>query len=436
MTAPRLVALALLAAAAQAQPAPPAWAADAVWYQLAPERVADGGLQGVLDHVPDLDSLGVTVVSLPPALWGAASSHHVDPSVGPDPAGDAALLADETADPATWVWTSADRLLLDLAGELHRRGIRAVLGGAFGHGGTRSWDVPDGSGLDPAAYLLDVTRRWMDPDGDGDPSDGVDGWRLAAATGVPDGFWRDWTALVGQVAPDALTVAEADADAPAYLARAGFGSAIDEHALAVSLDAFAYDDRTDAAAFAADVADRFRAVPEATLLTAPARLGDTLASPARAPRRAERDLQRAVVALRMALPGAPVVVSGEEADLVAFYRRAIALRRSDAVLRRGTLSVLAAEGRVVAFERVLGGDRRVVVFNAGDASAFVALPGAGVPAPLTPVLVSRDDAGRVPALVASLGDDDVAYGLRVPARTTVVYRPASASDVRPKGLDE
>jgi hypothetical protein len=31
--------------------------------------------------------------------------------------------------------------------------------------------------LDPEvkAYLFAITKRWMDPNGDGDPSDGVDG---------------------------------------------------------------------------------------------------------------------------------------------------------------------------------------------------------------------------------------------------------------------
>ena len=46
MTPHRLVPVALLAAllavATAAQPAPPAWAQDAVWYQIFPERFANG----------------------------------------------------------------------------------------------------------------------------------------------------------------------------------------------------------------------------------------------------------------------------------------------------------------------------------------------------------------------------------------------------------
>ena len=617
---PRLLlaaALALGVSTAAAQPPPPEWAADAVWYQIFPERFANGDpsndptrasletpaavgadwavtpwtadwyrrapweeargpdfyddgvfdrrlggdLQGVLDRVPYLDSLGVTAVYLNPIVWAASlhkydatSYHHVDPHFGPDPEGDRALIEAETADPSTWVWTSADRLFLDLVEALHARGIRVVLDGVFNHTGTRfwafadvrerqrdspyagwyevtAWDAPAtpesefdwvgwwgykplavlandeaGESLHPGveAHVFSVTRRWMDPDGDGDPSDGVDGWRLDVANEVPDGFWREWTALVREINPEAVTVAEEWGDAPAYLARTGFHSTMNYHALAIPLDAFAYDGRISGETFADEVEARFAAFPAPTRpalmnvlaghdtdrlasMIVNGRLGggyDRLAGPrdttaylVRAPTAEERQLQRAVVALQMALPGAPHVFYGDEAGmwgaddpddrkpmvwpdlayepesrgprglerpadpvafdstLFAFYQRAIALRRADAVLRRGSLRTLATAERAVAFGRSLGGERRVVAFNAGDESVFLALPGEGVPDPLVPMFVSRE-AGPVPSLVAALGDDDVTYGLRVPPRATVVYRPADPGDVRPLGLDE
>ena len=622
MTPHRLVPVALLAAllavATAAQPAPPAWAQDAVWYQIFPERFANGDptndptraslespdaagddwavtpwtadwyarapweqargpdfyddgvfdrrfggdLQGVMDRIPYLDSLGVTAVYFNPVFWAASlhkydatSYHHIDPFFGPDPAGDVAMVADETADPSTWVWTSADRLFLDMVDAFHQRGIRVVIDGVFNHTGTRFWafqDIRDAQQASPVAdwyevtawddpateadefdwngwwgykplavlannedetdlhpgvkaHVFGITRRWMDPDGDGDPSDGVDGWRLDVAGEVPDGFWRDWNALVADLNPDALTVAEEWGDARDYLARTGFQSTMNYHALAIPLDAFAFDGRIDAATFADEVTSRFEAFPEATRpalmnilaghdtdrlasMIVNGRLGghfDRLAGPrdttaylVRAPRREERDLQRAVVLLQMALPGAPLVYYGDEAgmwgaddpddrkpmvwpdltyadevlaprglardpdpvafdhDLFAFYRRAIALRQSDAVLRRGTLETLAAEGRAIAFGRTLDGDRRVVAFNAGDTSAFLPMPGEGVPEPLVPATVSRDDADRVAMLVAQFDDEGATYGLRIPPRTTVVFRPADPADIRPRGLDE
>ena len=609
-------ALLALASGAVAQPAPPAWAADAVWYQIFPERFANGDpandptretletpdavgadwavtpwtvdwyrrapwetarggdfydavfdrrlggdLEGVLQRVPYLDSLGVTAVYFNPVFWAASlhkydatSYHHVDPHFGPDPEGDKQLIEAETADPATWVWTSADRLFLEVVDALHARGIRVVLDGVFNHTGTRFWAFEDvrenqqGSRYagwyevttwdDPAtaadefdwagwwgykplavlannaegidleagvkAHVFDVTRRWMDPNGDGDPSDGVDGWRLDVAGEVPDGFWRDWTALVAEINPDALTVAEEWGNAPGYLERTGFHSTMNYHALAVPLDAFAYDGRIGAEAFALEVEERFNAFPDATRPTlmnvlaghdtdrlasmiVNGELGggydrlagprDTTAYRVRAPALEERQLQRAVVLFQMAMPGAPHVYYGDEAgmwgaddpddrkpmvwpdleyepesrtprglerepdpvafdhDLFAFYQRAIALRRSDLVLRRGGLEVVSAAGRAVAFSRMLDGQRRVVAFNAGDEPAFLALPGDGPPAPLWPVTASRPNVD-VPGLVALFDDDGAVFGLKVPPRTTVVYRPVAPDDVRPRGLDE
>ena len=609
----------LAASAAAAQPVPPEWARDAVWYQVFPERFANGDvsndptwasldfndrvgeatwavsdwtgdwyardpwereagsdfyedgvffrryggdLQGVLDRVDYLDSLGVTAVYFNPVFYAkslhkydAASYHHIDPYLGPDPEGDLALIAAETADPATWQWTAADRLFLRLVDALHRRGIRVVLDGVFNHTGTAfwafadvarnqqaspyadwyevtAWDDPatagsefdwngwwgfkplavlannaDGTDLHPAvkAHVFDATRRWMDPDGDGDPADGVDGWRLDVSGEVPDGFWRDWTALVTAINPDAYTVAEEWGDASDYLGRTGFGATMNYHALAIPLDAFAFDRRTDAETFAREVVERFGAYPEATRLglmnvlashdtdrlasmivngglganydrLAGAR--DTSAYAVRAPNAAERQLQRAVVTLQMAMPGAPHVYYGDEAGmwggddpddrkpmvwpdstyadeaadplgrsrtpdpvafdstLFRFYQSAIALRQSDVVLRRGALSVLAAEADAVAFERTLDGERRIVAFNRGDVDLFLPLDVDGAPAPLVPVFVSSGDVADVPGLVAGVGETDVVYGLRVPARTTVVFRTADGADVRPRGLDE
>lgn len=623
-----LALLAALTASAAAQeagpqeaapPPPPEWARDAVWYQVFPERFANGDaandptwasldfndrvreeswavspwtgdwyerapwereagpsfyedgvffrryggdLQGVLDRVDYLDSLGVTAVYFNPVFYAkslhkydAASFHHIDPYFGPDPEGDLATIAAETADPATWQWTSADRLFLDVLDAFHQRGIRVVLDGVFNHTGTAffafadvaerqqaspyadwyevtAWDDPateanefdwngwwgfkplavlannaDGTDLHPdvKAHVFDATRRWMDPDGDGDPSDGIDGWRLDVSGEVPDGFWRDWNALVYALNPDAYTVAEEWGDASDYLPRTGFQATMNYHALAIPLDAFAFDRRTDAETFAREVVGRFEAYPEATRLglmnvlnshdtdrlasmivngglganyDREASARDTSGYAVRAPNAAERALQRAVVTLQMALPGAPHVYYGDEAgmwggddpddrkpmvwpdlayadeaadplgrprtpdpvafdpDIFRFYQSAIALRQSDAVLRRGGLAVLAAAGDAVAFERTLNGERRVVAFNRGDRDVFLPLPTETAPAPLVPVFASSGDVAGVPGLVAGVGESDVVYGLHVPARTTVVFRTADGADVRPRGLDE
>jgi glycosidase len=56
--------------------------------------------------------------------------------------------------------------------------------------------------------VFEVTRRWLDPNGDGDPSDGVDGFRLDVAEMVPLGFWRDYRRFVRSINPEAYLVGE------------------------------------------------------------------------------------------------------------------------------------------------------------------------------------------------------------------------------------
>ena len=47
----------------------------------------------------------------------------------------------------------------------------------------------------PWAYISAAVRRWMDPNGDGDPADGIDGWRLDVAEQVTEPSWRKFRTL-------------------------------------------------------------------------------------------------------------------------------------------------------------------------------------------------------------------------------------------------
>jgi glycosidase len=61
---------------------------------------------------------------------------------------------------------------------------------------------------DAKQHIFNVTKRWLDPNGDGDPSDGVDGFRLDVAAEVPLGFWRDYRKFVRDINPDAYLLGE------------------------------------------------------------------------------------------------------------------------------------------------------------------------------------------------------------------------------------
>ena len=233
------------------------------FHHLVQRRRYGGDLQGILEKLDYLQDLGINAIYLNPVFdspsshkYDGMSYHHIDPNFGPDPEGDRALMARENpGDPSTWVWTSADKLALELIKQCHARGIRVIFDGVFNHMGNRSWpfldvienqqespyadwftvnswrDEEKGTKFDyegwfghktlpefredeegivagPRDYIFAATRRWMDPDGDGDPSDGIDGWRLDVAFCVAHPFWKKWRKVVKGVNPDAYITAE------------------------------------------------------------------------------------------------------------------------------------------------------------------------------------------------------------------------------------
>src|SRR5262249_25231167 len=127
------------------QPTP--WSHD--WYRLEPWAAATGkgfygtvnfrryggDLQGVLDRLDYLQQLGVGALypnpnNAAPSLHksDARSYHHIDRNFGPNPLGDEArIAAEDPANPASWVWTSADSLFLVLVREVHHRGMHVIM---------------------------------------------------------------------------------------------------------------------------------------------------------------------------------------------------------------------------------------------------------------------------------------------------------------------
>jgi cyclomaltodextrinase / maltogenic alpha-amylase / neopullulanase len=358
----------------QAAPHVPEWVADAVFYQVFPERFANGDptndptresleapvpeswevspwtgdwyaradwerelgpdffehgvfhrryggdLQGVIDRLDYLQDLGITAIYLNPVFearslhkYDGNSFHHVDRHFGPDPEGDLAIMAAETADPQTWTWTAADRLFLDLLREAHARGMRVVIDGVFNHTGRdffafddvrkrgraspyadwytiiqeddpataesefryQCWwgidtlpefaDTPDGKDLGPGpkAYILDITRRWMDPDGDGNPADGIDGWRLDVAREVPVAFWRDWHAVVQSLNPEAYTVAEEWDEASRFLGNAAFDATMNYFGFSFPVKGYLIDGTLPATQAVEEFRDRLADHPAA-----------------------------------------------------------------------------------------------------------------------------------------------------------------------------
>jgi len=365
-----------------------------------------GDLQGIIDRLDYLQELGVGALYLNPVFvapsshkYDGAAYHHVDPTFGPDPAGDRALMAQENpADPATWVWTAADRLLVSLIAEVHRRGMRIILDGVFNHMGITSWPFVDvqrrqqdspysdwfvihawddaasgarfayegwagvpelpelredegGIVAGPRDYIFAATRRWMDPDGDGDPSDGIDGWRLDVAFCVSHAFWRAWRQHVRAINPEAYLVGELfgeDEVLASYLQGDTFDAAMNYPFAYACFEYFIYQrHRIDASAFDRKLAELRAAYPacvaevQQNLLGShdSNRIGSHIVNRAdanmrlwesyhqwssgeknpayetRKPTADERRLHKLLVLFQMTYLGAPMVYYGDEAGM-------------------------------------------------------------------------------------------------------------------------
>ncbi|MCG3125449.1 MAG: hypothetical protein CHACPFDD_00272 [Phycisphaerae bacterium] len=230
------------------------------------KRMYGGDLAGLRQKLDYLRDLGVNALYLNPIFkapshhkYDATSYIHVDDHFGVKGDYAAAEAAEDVADPRTWTWTPTDRLFLDFLRDAKARGFRVIIDGVFNHVGVahpafqdvrrngknsrfadwfnvtswepfeyRGWagygELPefrkDAHGLASRAaaeHIFAVTRRWMDPNGDGDPSDGIDGWRLDVPTEIPAGFWVEWSKLVKSINPDAYITGEIWDRADAWL---------------------------------------------------------------------------------------------------------------------------------------------------------------------------------------------------------------------------
>lgn len=293
--------------------------AELAFYQGVLDRRYGGDLRGVLEKLDYLKELGVTGLYFNPVFYARSlhkydgnSFHHVDPYFGPKPQEDFALMDTETADPATWQWTAADKLFLELVKEAHARGMRVIIDGVFNHSGRdffafvdvrkrgaaspyagwykvdafdnpetarnefvyRGWwghktlpvfaATEDGNdmAMGPKNYIYNATRRWMDPDGDGDPSDGVDGWRLDVADERPAKFWADWNAYVRWINPEAFTSAEVWSNPLELIESGKFSSSMNYYGFAYPITGFLIDQNVSASQFGSMLDERRHQLPE------------------------------------------------------------------------------------------------------------------------------------------------------------------------------
>lgn len=223
-----------------------------------------GDIQGIISKLDYLKNLGITAIYLNPMFespslhkYDGSTYHHIDNNFGPDPARDIEIWNTEIPDdPSTWKMTTADSLFFVLVREVHNREMKIIIDGVFNHVGNTfwaikdiqkngknskftdwftilSWDDPatpenelkwqgwlnvyelpeireDSLGIvaGPKSYIFNSVKKWMDPNGDGNPEDGIDGWRLDVAEKVATPFWQDFRKQVKSINPEAYITAE------------------------------------------------------------------------------------------------------------------------------------------------------------------------------------------------------------------------------------
>lgn len=263
------------------------------------ERRYGGDIKGIIDKLDYLKELGVGAIYLNPVFeavslhkYDGSSFHHIDVNFGPDPKGDRLKIMEEIPEsPSTWKWTEADKLFLKLIDEVHKRGVKIIIDGVFNHTGVQFWafqdifknqdkskykdwfiinsfddlsteknefdykgwwgikslpefnrttnDLADG----PKQYIFKSTKRWMDPNGDGDPSDGIDGWRLDVAREVPMGFWKQWQNIVKSINPNSIIVGELWELSPDFISADGPFDALMNYNFAFAVNDFFIADK-------------------------------------------------------------------------------------------------------------------------------------------------------------------------------------------------
>jgi len=450
------------------------------------DRQYGGDLDGLEEKLPYLKDLGVNALYLMP-IFKAESNHkynttnylHVDDHFGTRGDYDAVAAREDLLDPSTWEWTETDRRFLRFLRSAHAAGFRVIIDGVFNHVGTlhpafqdvkkngphstfadwfdviswkpfryRGWagleSLPvfkkssDGLASQTAKrHIFNVTRRWMDPDGDGDPSDGIDGWRLDVPNEIPAPFWAEWRTLVKSINPQAYITGEIWERADQWLDGKHFDGVMNYEFARVAVE-WLFNRKLKISASQAD--HRLRVLrlahPLAATLVQQNLLDshdtDRVASMARNPDRpydhanrvqdngpgydnakpspTEYARARLAALLQMTYVGAPMIYYGDEVgmwgaddptcrkpmlwedlepydqpeenfvmrDHLDYYRQIIALRNSHSALRIGGFQTLLThdEQDVWAFLRRDDDEQLVVVLNASDQprQVFVPLP--------------------------------------------------------------
>jgi cyclomaltodextrinase len=414
----------------------PDWVQDAIFYQIFPDRFANGNphndppyvspwgtlpatntfcggdLQGILNRLPYLEDLGVTALYLTP-IFRARSNHKYDTCdyLEVDPAfGDLNLLR-------------------QLVSACHKREIRVVLDAVFNHCGDGFWAFQDlmekgassayqgwffpmnfpvtqnlinyqtcgGTGILPKfnlanskvrEYLLGVAGYWIE-------QAGIDGWRLDVPWKAPLDFWREFRQTVKQANPEAYIVGEIWRDPTPWLVGDTCDGIMNYPLREIILDYCVRDcmDAEDFDYFTTRLRQQYG--PSAPYQLNLLGSHDT----ARLLSLCGGDQQRARLAAvaQFTALGAPMIYYGDEigllgendpdcrgcmpwdeaawnSDLRQFYQQLIQLRKAHPALRRGNFEPVLVFNGVYAYRRFTPEEEVLVVLNPRQSYMDLTIP--------------------------------------------------------------
>lgn len=416
--------------------ATPEWVKDAVFYQIFPERFANGDptndpfaaqswggvptaanffggdFQGVIDNIPYLKELGITAIWFNP-IFEAPSNHkydtsdymRIDPSFG-----------------------DLDKFK-EMISALHSAGIRVILDGVFNHTGYKFWafqdivrngkssgyvdwyyvhgfpiqrspkpnyeawwgfpDLPKLNIENPevSRYILDVVRYWMEL--------GVDGWRLDVPNEVGQFFWREFRDHVKGINPDAYIVGEIWHNGAQWLQGDQFDAVMNYVFRDAVLDFFARQ-----TCEASDFVSRLETIradyPDVASMTLLNLLGSHDTERVLTAFRGNKKKMIPAIVFQMTYQGAPIIYYGDEIgmkgskdpgcrgtmvwdrslqdqELLTLYQDLIRLRKSSVALRRGNIRWLLVDDPTRTFAFTRACDGEVVVVAVCAGDAGVSL---------------------------------------------------------------
>ena len=408
----------------------PDWVKDAVFYQIFPERFANGDktndpepiekwgnkptrdnyfggdLKGIIDKLHYLEKLGINAIYLTP-IFEANTNHKYDTK-------DYMRIDPQFGDIDT---------LKELVSKCHDKGIRVILDAVFNHSGyyfppfqdvlkkgqkskycdwfhiysypikikprpnyhtfAFEYHMPKLNTENPEVkrYLLDVAEFWI-------REVDIDGWRLDVANEVDHAFWREFRQVVKTAKPDAYILGEVWHDAGPWLQGDQFDGVMNYPFTNMVIEFFCKNSM-DAKEFTSSLNKFMFRYPHQANQVLLNILDSHDTQRLLTQCKGNKALFKLAVLFQMTYIGVPCIYYGDEVgmeglddpdcrrtmmwdeneqdrDLLKFYKDCIALRKRHTALRRGYCKFIYASDSQLVMKRYTDSNEVLIAFNVSN----------------------------------------------------------------------